>query len=146
MALGQNERQPLWEDFQVDREDELTEMVWALQAAGRVFQLQEEEKVRRLQRALLYGVLAITDCANQLQVDLASNRKFVLLAIDHYLCEAPSDNDDLMANLYALREFCDQSNTLLELSRTKERDAELSQKLGKTLELCIKIKGALGKV
>ena len=45
-----------FDGFQIEKEDELTEMVWALQGAGRVFEMQERTRINRLDRALHYGL------------------------------------------------------------------------------------------
>lgn len=113
LAYTPAENAPVFDGFKIRREDELTEMVWALQGAGRVFEMQGKARRAALNRALRYGITQISDCANeQIKTD-HSPRMFMLLAVDHYLEECPEEDDVLIRNLYTLKYYCERANQLI---------------------------------
>lgn len=135
-----------FDGFQIEKEDELTEMVWALQGAGRVFEMQERARITRLDRALRYGLTIMSDCANELQTNSMSKRTFVFLAVDNYIKECPTTDQELIANLYDLHLFCEKANSSLEQRSTNSStETEFKELLTKVLKLCSIIKEKLPK-
>ena len=136
-----------FDGFQIEKEDELTEMVWALQGAGRVFEMQERTRINRLDRALRYGLTIMSDCANELQTNSMSKRLFVLLAVDNYIKECPTKDQELIANLYDLHLFCEKANSLLEQRVTiSSTETEFKELLTKILKLCSSIQEKIPKI
>lgn len=133
-----------FDGFHIEKEDELTEMVWALQGAGKVFALQETNRITSLNRALNYALTAISDCAGDLQTNPQSKRGFVEIALHNYIKECPTEDQELINNLYDLTHFCGKANMLLDY-RKPEQEVELSDLLGKILILSSKIQDKLLK-
>jgi|SRR3989344_2422380 len=129
---------PEYKDFHIKREDELTEMVWALQAAGKVFENEGRIKAKSLNRALKYGIDDVSAGANEMQNSQGHERKFVLISIENYLAQCPSDNEDLMYNLYDLYQFCQEIN-----NSTTPGDKRYKDNLLKIADLCTQIKEKL---
>lgn len=121
--------------FEIIREDELSEMVWALQAAGKVFSSVEERRMNAFNAALKYGISYISSCADELRTNHYANRKFVLLAIDHYITECPSDDPNMIELLYQLHELCEYANTM----DASIVEKELDNALNRILKICNEI-------
>ncbi|MFH1751852.1 MAG: acylphosphatase [archaeon] len=135
---------PKFNGFQIEREDELTEMVWALQGSGKLLSMQEERRQKSLNRALQFGLKNISSCVNELQTIQRLEKRFILLSVDNYIKECPSNknNDILMTNLYELHNLCEQANNIIRIkeeNRNKEQNNELKELLSKILIICPEI-------
>lgn len=106
-------------EFIIIRENELTEMVWGLLAAGKIFQAQEQKKKKALIKALQYGLNSISNCAQALQTNIDAKRDFSLFTLENFLKEVPIDDKILMDAIMDLYELCKATNNLLS---EQERD------------------------
>jgi len=107
-----DEKASKFNSFTVKREDELSEMVWALQGAGKVFSSVEEKRKLALDNSLRLGLTVISACADELKSAPASKREFVLLAVDNYIQQCPTSDEGLVMGLYDLHELCAKANML----------------------------------
>lgn len=98
-----------FKDFEIKREDDLQEMVWALQGAGKMFELTEKRRVKGQVKALIYGLSEITDWLN--------SGKIVPLepiALNNFLINCPIDNEqDLIENLQTINSEIRELNHLI---------------------------------
>lgn len=135
---------PKFKDFAIKREDELSEMVWALQGAGKVFELQQKQKTERLNNSLKYAINLIADRATELKTNGKAKRKFVVLAIDNYIKECPVNDQVLMSTLYDLSELSEKANELAQSRETS--DSELIVILDRILQACDSISKIMKKL
>ncbi|RLF94866.1 hypothetical protein DRN50_04710 [Thermococci archaeon] len=116
----------LKDDFVIIREDDLTEMVWALRGAGKVFErliklIDEKERERESKRkkslllSLENELSSIYDRADRIERREA-HMKFRLFCIENFLKEPPIDVDiELTKGLNDLYEYCDETNNLIDM-------------------------------
>lgn len=106
-----------FKDFNIVREDDLSEMVWALQGAGRVFANQEEERrtVRenQLLESLTYELPTISNCWEYISTE-RKKRHFNLICIEKILSEPPTGKKELVENIRNLYETCKQFNDMMD--------------------------------
>lgn len=76
-------------EFIVKREDDLHEMVWALQGAGRVFAVVEKRRIKGFLRGLSYELNTISDWLG--------NPEYVFepTSLNNFLTHCPFDDDDV---------------------------------------------------
>lgn len=146
LSFDPEENSPKFEDFNIIREDELAEMVWALQGAGRVFALQGEIRNKNLNRSLKYGINSISECAAQLLTNGKPKRKFTLLAIDNYITECPSNDRIIMINLYDLHQMCEDVNAIISSNDLEKEKAKLDDSLRKIIDICASVEKSFDKV
>jgi len=106
-----------FDDFYIKREDDLTEMVWGLQGAGKAF--KEAEKMREENRKRML-IKSLTQELNSILVHIDKLRhkepvsSLRVICLENFLREPPLDiNDDLMKNLNDLYDLCVETNDLL---------------------------------
>ena len=101
-----------FKDFEVIKEDDLTEMVWGLQGAGRAFLLGEERRKSRLHMSLTNEILSIS-----IRVARAKESKyseFPLFCTEHFLKEPPHDTGEaFMFKLRDLHNLCSETNEMM---------------------------------
>jgi acylphosphatase len=136
------------QEFKIKREDELSEMVWALQGAGKVFAIAEEQREKRheqkLKQALEHGMAHISSQASELKSNQKSARYFILLTVEQYLREATAKND-LITNLYDLYYLCDYVNRIQQAEKRNQKEPEMQGILDRILGLCGIIQEKLAK-
>jgi len=128
--------------FDVVREDDLSEMVWGLQAAGKVFAITEEKREFTRNRSLFKGLEL---CINSISIHLdqiQSNEKrspMHLFAVEHFLEEPPGNVDDtLLRKLWDLYTLCKNINAGIE-NRIKVDDPLLQDYIKRLRELLIEV-------
>ena len=106
-----------FQDFDVVREDDLSEMVWALQGAGKVFYFAEKMRQETRKKSLF---TALKSCITNISMNLdeiisgEKSSRFHLFAIEHFLKEPPLGVDSILErNLWDLYDVCQEVNTLL---------------------------------
>lgn len=125
--------------FKVIREDELTEMVWALQAAGKAFFSQDDIRERNLMRGLVFEIDHIRQVIDQIDTKINHfERKINLILIENILREPPYKpqkiDDELMYDLYSLYEYCQSINMTIEKERNIDVPLDEIRKLIKRIE------------
>ncbi len=106
------------EGQEIEREDQLTEMVWALQNAGRVIMLQEELKVDSMMRALKGEFQSMEDVLEKIESrENSLGECLPTLAIENLLRNVPagsqiSQNSHL--RLYDLHRLVAIANRMIE--------------------------------
>lgn len=128
------------EEFAVIREDELTEMVWALQGAGKIFAAGEKLKERKLVEALKLAVIEISACADEHNQDTPSNRNFIITALENFISTGPVEDADRVKQVYDLYQLCGQANEYLRLGLSGEQKQDRVEELsGRILKLTTSI-------
>ena len=107
-----------FDGFKLVREDELTEMVWALQAAGKAFFSQDIIRERNLMRGLAFEMDHIKRVLVQIDDDTKNfEGKINLILIENIIKEPPYNpqeiDDELMYDLYSLYEYCQYINMIV---------------------------------
>ena len=99
------------------REDELTEMVWALQAAGKVFYSQETIRENKQLRGLSFECSFIEDVVKNIE-EGNKFRRFTIPLIETILREPSKKFNDSenspIYSLYSLFEYCRLINNMLD--------------------------------
>ncbi len=148
VILEPEEKKPFQQEFKINREDELSEMVWALQGAGKVFAIAEEQREKhhqqKLEQALEHGLAHISNKASELKANPKSVRHFILLTIEQFLREATAKND-LITNLYELYYLCDYVNRIQQAEKRQQKEPEMQGALDRIRGLCESIQQKLGK-
>jgi len=129
----EEERCVKFEDFTTIREDELTEMVWALRGAGKVFGglvkevksqrqdlwFHEQERERKRLESLVRSIESELVSINERRVRIEGGEThlgFRLFCIENFIKEPPSDADkDFLRSLNELYELCDEANQLIKM-------------------------------
>lgn len=130
------------DEFEIIREDELSEMVWALQGAGKIFAGGEKSRERKLTQALKLALIETSACADEHNRGTPNNRNFVVTALENFISTGPVEDTDLVKQVYDLYQLCGQANEYLRLAlsgqRTQDKVKELSEQIlklaGKILE------------
>ena len=136
------ERHVEFDKFEIKREDELTEMVWALRGAGNVFQKlidtikkQEEEREEKRAQSLEISIESelntISETLNS--IDLGNTHpRFRTCCIEHFIVEPPIPiNRDKILALSGLYNLCNETNQIL---GENSGDARIKENLGKIRE------------
>ena len=76
-------------EFKIIREDDLREMVWALQGAGRVFKEQEEVKRAEMINGLRYELHSISETSEKIIDEMKVNRRLRLISMKKILAQPP---------------------------------------------------------
>ena len=80
-------------DFEVKREDELTEMVWALQNAGQALFLQTKIRAKALVTALAsemeYVLLLVKEIRDNQDKGILQERRFHMISVENIIREPP---------------------------------------------------------
>jgi len=103
-------------DFTIKREDDLTEMVWGLQGAGKAFlsaeDVREEMRKKRLMRGLKGEISSISDRIEDVKSGVGT---FRTICMENFLKEPPlgPDISELLDNLNDLWDACDEANRLM---------------------------------
>ena len=129
----EEKRSVKFEDFKAVREDELTEMVWALRGAGKVFSGlvkevrnqtqamwgQEMERERKMLESLVRSIESELVSINERRAYIEEGERhlgFRLFCIENFIKEPPSDVDkDFLRSLNELYELCDEVNQLIKM-------------------------------
>jgi acylphosphatase len=99
-------------DYEIEREDDLTEMVWALQNAGRAFLIQGELIKKMHVKALKAELEGFKEVLGKIDDD--DNREcFTLVALETCLKEPPWENAELIAKLHTLYRYAKTINFVI---------------------------------
>lgn len=122
--------------FEIKREDELTEMVWALQNAGRALLIQGELRREQQFRALGAEIYAFQEVLNKIEKGNTYKEQFAVIAIENFLREPPLKCDsNLIALLHQLYRYTKTINKLIDSGRDRaEMPLEHVQKILKEIE------------
>lgn len=115
--------------FKVVREDDLTEMVWALQGAGKTFGAQtklllkwfeerDRKKNENLKVSLQAELSSISDQANQMVSNKMKNAGLPVFSIERALTDMPFDADGLRTALHDLHFHCREANQRMQGGET----------------------------
>lgn len=120
--------------YDIEREDDLTEMVWALQNAGKALLLQEKLRKESLFRALDAEMEAFQQVIEQLEEKSSYGEFFPTVALEGFLGnppEPPKGCENLMTKLHALYRYAKTVNHVIE----NGKDVKMTlDDLRKTLE------------
>ncbi len=130
--------------FEVVREDELSEMVWALQGAGKVFGLNEDLRKKKILGALKQAINQIADQADKYRQKPWQSKAFVLTPIDNFICEAPTKDEGLVTQVYDLYQLCMETNNTRH-AEDKPGEGKTRELMGQILKLAVKIQKKLNK-
>lgn len=129
------------DNFRIEREDDLTEMVWALQGAGRSFifseKMREEQRKKSLLISLRHELYSISSHIGDIKTDIKLSDvclEFRVFCIENFLKEPPNDTDPtLLSNLNDLYDICLQTNYFLRnpspINKQNERIEENLKKI-----------------
>jgi hypothetical protein len=124
--------------FEIEREDDLTEMVWALQNAGKALMLQEDLKKESMNRALRYEIEAFKEVLSQISDGIRFPECFPTVAIEGFLRTPPERNDNLITTLYTLYRYARAINHIIRVGG-RDIDEERLDEVRKTLDELDKI-------
>jgi hypothetical protein len=98
-------------------------MVWALQAAGKVFGTSEKLRQAVRKKSMLGGLescITLISIHNEELISSEECSAFHLFVIEHFLKEPPKDVDEnFIRNLWDLYATCKNLNDLIENSKNK---------------------------
>jgi acylphosphatase len=116
------EREDEISGFEIKREDDLAEMVWALQNAGRALLIQSELRQKQQFRALGAEIDAFQGVLRMIIKDSNPYKQtFALIAIEGFLREPPSKCDaNLIALLHQLYRYAKTINRMIQTKENKE--------------------------
>lgn len=122
--------------FEIKREDELTEMVWALQNAGKALLIQNELRQKQQFRALDAEMDAFQEVLNKIEKkNNIYKEQFALIAIEGFLREPPSKCDsNLIARLYQLYRYAKTINNMIETGGDKDMPLDYMRQTLKEIE------------
>lgn len=104
-----------FETFEIVREDELTEMAWALQSAGKAVLSQDKVRAKNLIRGIQQEIELIRQHIVNIRNKENKHRiRFILLAIKNLLKEPPESCENLAATLYSVYVYCEAINIMIE--------------------------------
>ncbi|MFH0890067.1 MAG: hypothetical protein V1836_02895 [Candidatus Aenigmatarchaeota archaeon] len=127
-------------DLDLVREDDLSEMVWALRGAGRAFKKLADEtkkleerkqkvKTESMFTGLRYEINSISEHVGFLR-SKERNSDFQLFTIEHFLKEPIVLNDgDLLTSLRALYDFCQETNHLKNAGKDIDKNLDVIEAL-----------------
>lgn len=102
---------PVFTSFDIIREDDLKEMVWALQGAGRIFQEQEEVAREEFLKGFLYELRSISDCLREVLARGVKSRGLRTFAMENILRQPPSSlNGEVISRIGDLYYLCLEIN------------------------------------
>ncbi len=116
------------ETFKIIREDELTEMVWALRNAGAAVLSQEVIRGRNILRTLLAELLTTNIMINSGKIE----REINIIALESMLREPhESISDEILIDLHSVYALCRQLNKKLDNDDKPTQDelAELNRQI-----------------
>lgn len=112
-------------EFKTIREDDLTEMVWALQNAGKALLLQQELKNEMHKIALKAELEAAKDLIKKIKDRKNSFKEcFTCIAIHNCIAEPPFDGS-ILAKLHFLCRFIDSVNRMISDEKDENIDIAL---------------------
>jgi acylphosphatase len=102
-----------FDSFDIVREDDLKEMVWALQGAGRTFKEQDDIKKEEALRGLFYELRALSDYALEMLEKNNHKRAFRMLSMENIMTCPPSGIDEtIVSQIGDLYQRCSEINGL----------------------------------
>ncbi|MBI2675365.1 MAG: hypothetical protein HYX24_02820 [Candidatus Aenigmarchaeota archaeon] len=101
-------------EFEIKREDDLQEMVWALRGAGKVFSDLEKQRVIGLIEGVKMEINRISDWLAGLSPN-KSNDKFDPKSLSNFLMQhpIPFEAKETFDKLIGLEDFCSKTNNLI---------------------------------
>lgn len=95
----------LGDEFTVRREDDLHEMFWALQGAGKVFEVMEKKRIKGQIRGLIYEL-------NSLEERFLEVTEYEPSSIINFLTNCPVADDALIESLQIICQKCREINLI----------------------------------
>ncbi|MFH1364510.1 MAG: acylphosphatase [Candidatus Aenigmatarchaeota archaeon] len=121
LALDENKI----DEFIIEREDDLTEMVWALQNAGKALLLQEKLRTKSILRGLSAEIAACREVLQNIDKNNISYTVcFPTIAIEGFLTNPPEDYENLTTRLHELYRSARAINFMIREKKDK-RDMPL---------------------
>jgi acylphosphatase len=130
-----------FDGFEIIREDDLKEMVWALQGAGKIFKEQEDVNKEEALMGLEYELRSISDSAQRMHKD-KKIRKFRTISLENILKAPP-----LVLGLQVVPKITDLYESCLEINLNNHGsfDDEVKNNLTKIIDLAGEIEVELKK-
>jgi len=100
-----------FKSFKIIMEDDLKEMVWALQGAGRIFKEQEEVAREEFLKGFMYELRSISDYLRDVLAKGIRNRRLRTFSMENVLKQPPSNLDgELVSQIGDLYHLCLEIN------------------------------------
>jgi acylphosphatase len=131
-----------FESFEIVREDDLKEMVWALQGAGRIFKEQDDIKKEEALRGLFYELRSMSDYAQEMLEKNDHKRTFRMLSMENIMTCPPSGIDEtIVSQIGDLYQRCSEINGMIKGPVSEDLKKELQE----VLSLSSKLEDRLNK-
>lgn len=139
-----------FKDFDIIREDDLTEMVWGLQGAGKAFIEVEKEREEKRKQRLLKGISQELISISERLMDIRSGHVysgFRTLCIENFLKEPPIGKgaEELLKNLSDLCDMCRETNDIIRTDDKNEKQI-INENVEKIESLVREIKKKIGEI